>query len=415
MVAVRCRRVALGGARGAGGGADRAGVRRADRGLRGVPQENDTGFAGSSRFVIMPMFLFSGHVLPGQPAAAVACGGSPSVTPLWHGVDAVPRHSRLGHGRPRRRRGCTCGYLSLCVAVGGLARRRAHVPPEAGHVSAATTDLGVAGRRGRCAPARSRVGPARPRRLVERNLLVVPHVAGCSSSGLLRAVLLPALDRRRHRRASSATSTGSGGRRDLRRSSSRPALLAAVGDERRHLRVDVQRLLQAASTRSSTTPCWPRRCARRDVALGEIGVGPAARRASTRRRSCVMHGRPGAGRVVVGAAGAAGGGPHRVRLRRRSAWRRPRSCAPGRTSSSSSSPSLPLFLFSTTFYPLSAYPRPLQLVVECTPLYHGIELVRGLVTGEVGWSLLGNAAYLVVMGLIGLGIGARRLAGLLLK
>jgi lipooligosaccharide transport system permease protein len=76
---------------------------------------------------------------------------------------------------------------------------------------------------------------------------------------------------------------------------------------------------------------------------------------------------------------------------------------------------LPLFLFSTTFYPLSTYPRPLQLVVECTPLYHGIELVRGLVTGEVGWSLLGNAAYLVVMGLIGLGIGARRLAGLLLK
>ena len=76
---------------------------------------------------------------------------------------------------------------------------------------------------------------------------------------------------------------------------------------------------------------------------------------------------------------------------------------------------LPLFLFSTTFYPLSTYPRPLQLVVECTPLYHGIELVRRLVTGEVGWSLLGNAAYLAVMGLVGLAIGARRLAGLLLK
>jgi lipooligosaccharide transport system permease protein len=76
---------------------------------------------------------------------------------------------------------------------------------------------------------------------------------------------------------------------------------------------------------------------------------------------------------------------------------------------------LPLFLFSTTFYPLSTYPRPLQVVVECTPLYHGIELIRRLVTGEVGWSLLGNAAYLAVMGLIGLAIGARRLSGLLLK
>ncbi|CCG02473.1 ABC transporter permease [Blastococcus saxobsidens] len=76
---------------------------------------------------------------------------------------------------------------------------------------------------------------------------------------------------------------------------------------------------------------------------------------------------------------------------------------------------LPLFLFSTTFYPLSTYPGPLQVVVQCTPLYHGIELIRGLVTGDVGWSLLGNAGYLVVMGLVGLTIGARRLSGLLLK
>jgi lipooligosaccharide transport system permease protein len=76
---------------------------------------------------------------------------------------------------------------------------------------------------------------------------------------------------------------------------------------------------------------------------------------------------------------------------------------------------LPLFLFSTTFFPLSVYPRPLQVVVECTPLFHGIELVRGLVTGAVGWSLVGNAAYLAVLGLIGLAVGARRLSKLLLK
>ena len=76
---------------------------------------------------------------------------------------------------------------------------------------------------------------------------------------------------------------------------------------------------------------------------------------------------------------------------------------------------LPLFLFSTTFYPLSIYPRPLQIVVECTPLFHGIELLRGLVTGAVGWSLLGNVGYLAVLGLIGLAVGARRLSKLLLK
>ena len=32
---------------------------------------------------------------------------------------------------------------------------------------------------------------------------------------------------------------------------------------------------------------------------------------------------------------------------------------------------LPMFLFSATFYPLSTYPRPLQVVVQLTPLYHG--------------------------------------------
>ena len=42
---------------------------------------------------------------------------------------------------------------------------------------------------------------------------------------------------------------------------------------------------------------------------------------------------------------------------------------------------LPMFLFSTTFFPLSVYPRPLQLVVQVTPLYQGIELVRPLTTG----------------------------------
>jgi lipooligosaccharide transport system permease protein len=76
---------------------------------------------------------------------------------------------------------------------------------------------------------------------------------------------------------------------------------------------------------------------------------------------------------------------------------------------------LPLFLFSTTFYPLSVYPEWLQTVVQCTPLYHGIELIRGLVTGAVGWSLLGHVAYLAVLGLAGLALGARRLSGLLLK
>jgi lipooligosaccharide transport system permease protein len=76
---------------------------------------------------------------------------------------------------------------------------------------------------------------------------------------------------------------------------------------------------------------------------------------------------------------------------------------------------LPLFLFSTTFYPLSTYPRWLQLVVEFTPLYHGVSLMRALTLGGIDASALGHAAYLLVMGVIGLSIAGRRIRTLLLS
>ncbi|MCU1501675.1 MAG: ABC-type polysaccharide/polyol phosphate export system, permease component [Ilumatobacteraceae bacterium] len=74
---------------------------------------------------------------------------------------------------------------------------------------------------------------------------------------------------------------------------------------------------------------------------------------------------------------------------------------------------LVLFLFSATFYPLSVYPRWMQVVVECSPLYHGVHLVRSLVLGDIGPDLLLDALYLAVLGLIGLTIANRRLALLL--
>lgn len=76
---------------------------------------------------------------------------------------------------------------------------------------------------------------------------------------------------------------------------------------------------------------------------------------------------------------------------------------------------LPLFLFSTTFYPLSVYPRWLQIVVECTPLFHGVVLIRALTLGDVGWAALGHVAYLVVMGAIGVFVASRRIRVLLLS
>jgi lipooligosaccharide transport system permease protein len=76
---------------------------------------------------------------------------------------------------------------------------------------------------------------------------------------------------------------------------------------------------------------------------------------------------------------------------------------------------LPLFLFSATFYPITAYPEALRVIVSLTPLYQGVELLRSLTTGAVGPWIVGNVVYLVVMGLIGLTIASRRLDKLLLK
>jgi lipooligosaccharide transport system permease protein len=75
---------------------------------------------------------------------------------------------------------------------------------------------------------------------------------------------------------------------------------------------------------------------------------------------------------------------------------------------------LPMFLFSATFYPLSVYPRPLQIAVECFPLYQGVALMRGLTLGSVGPGLLWHVLYLAVMGAVGLTIAGRRISRLLL-
>ena len=76
---------------------------------------------------------------------------------------------------------------------------------------------------------------------------------------------------------------------------------------------------------------------------------------------------------------------------------------------------LPMFLFSATFYPISVYPRAIQIVVDCTPLYQGIALLRGLTLGNVGPSLLWHVLYLAVMGTVGLAIAGRRIGRLLLR
>jgi lipooligosaccharide transport system permease protein len=76
---------------------------------------------------------------------------------------------------------------------------------------------------------------------------------------------------------------------------------------------------------------------------------------------------------------------------------------------------LPLFLFSGTFYPIAAYPEPLQVLVRLTPLWQGTDMIRALTTGYVDPSILWHVLYLGVMGLAGLAVVDRRLDRLLLK
>lgn len=76
---------------------------------------------------------------------------------------------------------------------------------------------------------------------------------------------------------------------------------------------------------------------------------------------------------------------------------------------------LPMFLFSATFFPLDTYPQALQWVVQATPLYHGVGMVRELMLGEVTTAMVGHVAYLAVMGLVGTVWTAGRVERLLLR
>ena len=76
---------------------------------------------------------------------------------------------------------------------------------------------------------------------------------------------------------------------------------------------------------------------------------------------------------------------------------------------------LPLFLFSGTFFPITTYPEPLRTIVELSPLYRGVDLVRGLTIGSVGWAQVIDAVYLFVMGVLFVCITSRRLGKMLIK
>jgi lipooligosaccharide transport system permease protein len=75
---------------------------------------------------------------------------------------------------------------------------------------------------------------------------------------------------------------------------------------------------------------------------------------------------------------------------------------------------LPMFIFSATFYPISVYPPVMQYIIEALPLWHGVELIRGLTTGDLSWGLLWHVLYFAAMITVGLIFTTKRLRALFL-
>jgi lipooligosaccharide transport system permease protein len=76
---------------------------------------------------------------------------------------------------------------------------------------------------------------------------------------------------------------------------------------------------------------------------------------------------------------------------------------------------IPMFLFSATFFPVTAFDGALRWVIEATPLYRGVVLTRELTTGALSWDSAISVLYLLAMGLCGVAVASRRLGTLLLK
>jgi lipooligosaccharide transport system permease protein len=70
---------------------------------------------------------------------------------------------------------------------------------------------------------------------------------------------------------------------------------------------------------------------------------------------------------------------------------------------------LPMFLFATTFYPLSVYPSWARPLIEVLPLYQSIQLLRDPALGTFHWGMLVAGLYLLAFGSIALALATRRL------
>lgn len=71
---------------------------------------------------------------------------------------------------------------------------------------------------------------------------------------------------------------------------------------------------------------------------------------------------------------------------------------------------VPMYLFSGAFFPVDNLAEPVQWLAKALPLWHGVELTRMAMLGNVDWlAAAGHLAYLLVLGGLGAALAVRRL------
>ena len=71
---------------------------------------------------------------------------------------------------------------------------------------------------------------------------------------------------------------------------------------------------------------------------------------------------------------------------------------------------VPMYLFSGAFFPVDNLAEPVQWLAKALPLWHGVELTRMAMLGNVDWlAAAGHLTYLLVLGGLGAALAVRRL------
>jgi lipooligosaccharide transport system permease protein len=76
---------------------------------------------------------------------------------------------------------------------------------------------------------------------------------------------------------------------------------------------------------------------------------------------------------------------------------------------------MPMFLFSGIFFPVTQMPIAVRWVFQLVPLYHAVELLRGLTTGHLAPVLLWHLVFLLLAGTAAFVAAMRRLDRTLIK